>query len=448
MKSVQHSDLKRVKQIAMNGYYSVLTTIDLFVLSFMGLLTRLSESLNKKQKRGFFLAFALIAGISVMEIVTLAVDGAPAKYRWLNIASNFLGFGLSPAVAICLVYVQDRKSAPRQNLRFAVVCEIAYLLFLAFSIPFGTVFSVSADNVYSRGTHFHIYIAVYFAAIFYLSLATILTARAFQNRSRALIYPLIVFLTAETIVQVALPDLHVTWLCVTLLAVLYYIYCTEMWNQLDALTGLLNQSSYLHRTAEMTRRGGMLVVFDVDHFKHINDRYGHLQGDVCLAEIADCIKKAYASYGYCYRIGGDEFCVLLKDAQREAACGAWRNGGRQSPSCPRSPLAPLRFRERTWRRSRSRRTAECIATKKGAEPAFASAEVCHASKPCSRGRFYAISHTLKESLKTDVFRLSWRRVRDSNPRSLSGSQHFECCTFDHSDNSPRRDSLFPDTCLL
>lgn len=304
----------------MNGYYLVLTTIDLFVLSFMGLLTRLSESLNKKQKRGFFLAFALIAGISAMEMVTLAVDGAPAKYRWLNITSNFLGFGLSPAVAICLVYVQDKKSAPRQKLRFAVGCEIAYLLFLALSIPFGTVFSVSADNVYARGKHFHIYIAVYFAAIFYLSLSTILTARAFQNRSRALIYPLIVFLAAETIVQVAMPDLRVTWLCVTLLAVLYYIYCTEMWNQLDALTGLLNQSSYLHRTAEMTRRGGMLVVFDVDHFKHINDRYGHLQGDVCLAEIADCIKKAYASCGYCYRIGGDEFCVLLKDARQEAAC--------------------------------------------------------------------------------------------------------------------------------
>ncbi len=108
------------------------------------------------------------------------------------------------------------------------------------------------------------------------------------------------FLTAETIVQVALPDLHVTWLCVTLLAVLYYIYCTqEMWNQLDALTGLLNQSSYLHRTAENdpARRNAGCV--RCGSFKHINDRYhGHLQGDVCLAEIADCIKKAYASYGY------------------------------------------------------------------------------------------------------------------------------------------------------
>ena len=320
MKSVQHSDLKRVKQIAMNGYYSVLTTIDLFVLSFMGLLTRLSESLNKKQKRGFFLAFALIAGISVMEIVTLAVDGAPAKYRWLNIASNFLGFGLSPAVAICLVYVQDRKSAPRQKFRFAVGCEIAYLLFLAFSIPFGTVFSVSADNVYSRGTHFHIYIAVYFAAIFYLSMATILTARAFQNRSRALIYPLIVFLTAETIVQVALPDLHVTWLCVTLLAVLYYIYCTEMWNQLDGLTGLLSQKGYLNRTLNLQPEDKMLIVLDLDNFKYINDTYGHQAGDQCLKVIAECLKKAYSRYGNCYRIGGDEFCVLFREPEKEKYC--------------------------------------------------------------------------------------------------------------------------------
>ena len=35
-----------------------------------------------------------------------------------------------------------------------------------------------------------------------------------------------------------------------------------------------------------------------------------------------------------------------------------------------------------------------------------------------------------------VYRTFWRRVRDSNPRFLLGTQHFECCTFDHSDNSP------------
>ena len=311
-----------MKQATMNGYFYVLTAIDLFVLSFMCILTKLSESLNKKQKRGFFFAFALIAVISVLEVVTLAVDGTPAGYRWLNILSNYLGFGLSPGVCLCLVYVMDRKKRMNRWFGAAACCEACYLLFLALSIPAGLVFSVSADNVYSRGQYFYIYIIMYFAAIVYLSVSTFVTAREFQNRSRALIYPLMFFLLIETIIQVTLPDLHVTWLCVTLLSVLYFIYCSEMWNQLDALTGLLNQNSYLNRTAEMRRRGGVLVVFDVDDFKQINDRYGHLQGDVCLAEIADCIKKAYARCGYCYRIGGDEFCVLLKDEASEARCAA------------------------------------------------------------------------------------------------------------------------------
>ena len=49
-------------------YFLVLTTIDLFVLTFMCILTKLSETLNGKQKRGFFLAFALIGVISILEV--------------------------------------------------------------------------------------------------------------------------------------------------------------------------------------------------------------------------------------------------------------------------------------------------------------------------------------------------------------------------------------------
>ena len=286
----------------------------------MSLLTKLSESLNKKQKRGFLLAFALIACISVLEVITIVVDGAPTGCRWLNILSNYLGFGLTPAVALCLVYVLDKKSIIRRGFKAAVCCEGAYLLFLAATLPYGLVFSVSRENLYARGKYFYIYVAMYYAAMLYLMVATVRTAAAFQNRSRTLIYPLTLFLGAETVIQIALPSLHVTWLCVTLLSVLYYIYCSEMWNQLDALTGLLNQNSYLKQTGGVRYKGGVLVVFDVDDFKQINDQYGHIQGDLCLAGIAECIKKSYANFGYCYRIGGDEFCVLLKNGGNEGRC--------------------------------------------------------------------------------------------------------------------------------
>ena len=93
-----------------------------------------------------------------------------------------------------------------------------------------------------------------------------------------------------------------------------------MWNQLDGLTGLLSQKSYLNRTLNLQPEDKMLIVLDLDNFKYINDTYGHQAGDQCLKVIAECLKKAYSRYGNCYRIGGDEFCVLFRKPEKEKYC--------------------------------------------------------------------------------------------------------------------------------
>lgn len=121
----------------MDRYFFILTTIDLFVLGFMCFLTKLSESLNKKQKRGFFLAFALIAAISVLEVITIVVDGAPPGYRWLNILSNYLGFGLTPAVALCLVYVLDKKPSSGAGSRRQCAARAGICFFWRQRCPMG-----------------------------------------------------------------------------------------------------------------------------------------------------------------------------------------------------------------------------------------------------------------------------------------------------------------------
>ena len=92
-----------------------------------------------------------------------------------------------------------------------------------------------------------------------------------------------------------------------------------MWNQLDGLTGLLSQKSYLNRTLNLQPEDKMLIVLDLDNFKYINDTYGHQAGDQCLKVIAECLKKAYSRYGNCYRIGGDEFVFLstVSDSEKE-----------------------------------------------------------------------------------------------------------------------------------
>ena len=60
------------------------------------------------------------------------------------------------------------------------------------------------------------------------------------------------------------------------------------------------------------------MFLDVDEVKVVNDHYGHLYGDECLKKIGKTILKVYGGNGYCYRIGGDEFCVILKEKLDDA----------------------------------------------------------------------------------------------------------------------------------
>jgi diguanylate cyclase (GGDEF)-like protein len=89
---------------------------------------------------------------------------------------------------------------------------------------------------------------------------------------------------------------------------------------LDALTGLHNRR-YFHETLgrEVARahrygRRLALVVFDLDDFKAINDRIGHLAGDAVLAEVADRVRTVVRSADIACRVGGDEFGIILPES--------------------------------------------------------------------------------------------------------------------------------------
>ena len=89
---------------------------------------------------------------------------------------------------------------------------------------------------------------------------------------------------------------------------------------LDALTGLHNRR-YFHETlarevarAQRYERRLALIVFDLDDFKAINDRIGHLAGDAVLAEVAERVRDVVRSADIACRVGGDEFAVILPES--------------------------------------------------------------------------------------------------------------------------------------
>jgi diguanylate cyclase (GGDEF)-like protein len=82
----------------------------------------------------------------------------------------------------------------------------------------------------------------------------------------------------------------------------------------DALTGLLNRRAILHDPTNSVPVGTALVAMDLDHFKTINDRFGHDSGDQTLKAFADLILANIRSTDIAARIGGEEFCIILPDS--------------------------------------------------------------------------------------------------------------------------------------
>jgi diguanylate cyclase (GGDEF)-like protein len=79
--------------------------------------------------------------------------------------------------------------------------------------------------------------------------------------------------------------------------------------------------NHMRRELKRTRRFGAdvaLLVFDIDHFKHINDRYGHAAGDVVLVEFVRRVQGSLPrEYDWCARLGGEEFAVVLPQTDLE-----------------------------------------------------------------------------------------------------------------------------------
>jgi diguanylate cyclase (GGDEF)-like protein len=99
---------------------------------------------------------------------------------------------------------------------------------------------------------------------------------------------------------------------------------------LDALTGLHNRR-FFHETlarecarAHRYERKLSLIVFDLDDFKEVNDRIGHLAGDGVLAEAAERVRDVVRTADIACRVGGDEFAVILPESSIEDADQLYR----------------------------------------------------------------------------------------------------------------------------
>lgn len=94
---------------------------------------------------------------------------------------------------------------------------------------------------------------------------------------------------------------------------------------IDPLTQMLNRGALVGRAAELAEQSRVsgdpvaVIVADLDHFKSVNDTYGHATGDAVLRDVAYMIRKELRAFDLAYRLGGEEFLILLPGSGEPAA---------------------------------------------------------------------------------------------------------------------------------
>lgn len=307
--------------------------IDVNVFSALVLVVLWLSSLRQtsKQNTQYRLYFLLMLTTFVMLVLDSGawiVDGRTGPgYIMANWLCNGMLYIFTPlASALWVLYADYQIFTSGERLKATARVMIVPLLVntvLALVSPFYTMYyHIDASGAYQRDPHFWIFVIIALLPAFYAELLTLI------NRSRLnsheyismLLFPLAPMFGGT--LQALFYGMPLIWNGVTLALVAVYVNIQDRLAQTDYLTGVFNRrqaDDYLRQKIRATEqgRGFSGILIDIDDFKMINDRFGHAEGDICLATVVQQLRSTLRRDDFLARVGGDEFMVILDISTRE-----------------------------------------------------------------------------------------------------------------------------------
>lgn len=290
----------------MDAHTSIVSVTCMLLLTML-VQTCTSDSMGERMQKAFLYGFSLILLCAVLDWLRLEMDGSTLAPVWLHSAVASLEYSLAPFLVLFMIGIWGEIKRNRFLVQLFVINALLQLT-TGFT---QWIFYIDAANYFVRGGWFRVYVLIYMAGIIAMYWEVYRCSRIYQNRNGCMLLMSMVFLTVGVGENEFLGECYTTFLVVSIAAAMFYLYFLDIAIQTDPLTKLLNRRCYTSQLKKISYPTAV-IMFDVDKFKHINDNYGHEKGDIVLQYVAECLRKAFGRLGYVYRLGGDEFCLILK----------------------------------------------------------------------------------------------------------------------------------------
>lgn len=283
------------------------------------------ESLHTEDKVYDGIAKVNILG-AVAETISFLVDGKSfIGCRQLNYISNSLCFigtvsmGLLWCLYVNLRIYRNFKKISEKIAVMMIPWIVEVVMVLGNLIRPGIMFKVSADNIYQRTGGA---LAGYITLVIYLAYSLYMVYHSRKQGVNLSYFPVFYFVCicfAGVLIQLVFYGVTTSWLltAVTMIFMQMQSYAENIY--MDELSGLYNRrylKAVLAKRKNTDANSLYGIMMDVNDFKHINDSFGHSMGDKAISTMGNILFKSIPDAGIAIRYAGDEFIVLLTDADK------------------------------------------------------------------------------------------------------------------------------------
>jgi len=281
---------------------------------------------TSKRDGNFWLFIAVLAAMSLNNIIEAfgwgidGLDGKTAYYgNWLLKSLNFTLHSLPSitwAVYIDYQLFGDWEKVKRR-LKFYVLPLVASLTMVLLNPYNHFVFTIDVNNIYTRSVG--AYIIVCFSYVIVIGIY--ITSRRYKKMVNGRVVESVFWFTLLPVVsgslQLFLVGISLLWPSFILAVLITYVLVEKENRIKDALTGLMTRGQLEERLAYKIKHAEAfgLILMDMNHFKDINDTFGHSEGDEALQNIALMMRTLVDRQDMVCRYGGDEFVLLIESLE-------------------------------------------------------------------------------------------------------------------------------------
>ena len=271
--------------------------------------------------------------IDLMTLILLASETIghigeiyPEKYLFLTRIGYYVIYALDPAdYLFAILYINcwlsdtDRTKGRKYFVLSYWIFVVANLVLVTVSTLFDLKWFYYFDGTaYLRGPLFLFRAVLLMLFCLLLSVYTVIYRSSIYADYRKAIFSLPTLAAIGALLQVLAPDMNMTYASIAVGLLILFFQLQSKNLDVDYLTGALNRRGLDIRLEEAIKnaltsgRTFSAIMLDLDHFKQINDTYGHIEGDFALKKVAEVLFQVFSQKAFIGRFGGDEFCILTE----------------------------------------------------------------------------------------------------------------------------------------